>query len=295
MKRFSREVKIGVVFLISVAFLYVGVNFLKGSNVFSHYSMYYTVVNNTGGVAVSSVVTANGYQVGTVCRVEYDYARPEHIVLALRVHEELRIPKGSRALLVNSLLGGVSVDLKLSQSSEYYVAGDTLSSGVADGLTGQIENGLLPQVNTLVPKVDSLISALTSLVSNPALANSLNNVENISCKLDNTVDELNRLFHSELPPLLTNLQGTAQNMNCITSDLATIDYVQTMAHVDSIVSNLQILSTALSNEHGSLGRLLYDTAFYNNLNGVCVNANALIDDVKAHPSRYINISVFGKK
>ncbi len=295
MKRFSKEVKIGATFLISVALLYIGVNFLKGSSVFSHYSTYYTVVSNTGGIAVSSVVTANGYQVGTVSRVEYDYARPERIVLAMRVNEALRIPKGTHAFLVNSLMGGVSIELRLAQSAVYYADGDTLPSGVADGLTGQIENVMLPQVNALVPKVDSLITALTTLVANPALEASISNVESISAKLNHTAGELNRLFHDELPLLVTDLQGTARNVNKITSELATMDYVQTIARVDSAIAGLQTLSEALTSDRSSIGRLLGDTAFYNNLNEVCTNANALIEDVKAHPSRYINISVFGKK
>lgn len=295
MKRFSKEVKIGATFLISVALLYIGVNFLKGSSVFSHYSTYYTVVSNTGGIAVSSVVTANGYQVGTVSRVEYDYARPERIVLAMRVNEALRIPKGTHAFLVNSLMGGVSIELRLAQSAVYYADGDTLPSGVADGLTGQIENVMLPQVNELVPKVDSLITALTTLVANPALEASISNVESISAKLNHTAGELNRLFHDELPLLVTDLQGTARNVNKITSELATVDYVQTIARVDSAIAGLQTLSEALTSDRSSIGRLLGDTAFYNNLNEVCTNANALIEDVKTHPSRYINISVFGKK
>lgn len=295
MKRFSREVKIGAAFLVSIALLYVGVNFMKGSNVFSHSNTYYTVVNNASGVVASSIVTTNGFQVGTVTDVEYDYAHPNRIVLTLRVKESLRIPNGSRALLVNSLLGGVSVDLKLAQTTEYYADGDTLASGVAGGLTDQIENVMLPQVNALVPKVDSLITALTTLVSNPTLANSLDNVESISRKLDYTADELNHLFHTELPQLVAGLQGTAGNMNKITSELATIDYVQTMARVDSTIANLQTLSGALTNERNSIGLLLNDTVFYHNLNGVCINANALIEDVKEHPSRYINISVFGRK
>lgn len=295
MKRISKEVKIGATFIISIALLYIGVNFLKGSNVFSHDNTYYTVVSNAGGVAASSVITTNGFQVGTVNRVEYDYAHPNRIVLTLRVKESLRIPKGSRALLVNSLLGGVSVDLKLAQATDYYVDGDTIVSGVASGMTDQIEHVMLPQVTALVPKVDSLVTALTTLVNNPALAQSLSNVESISSKLDRTADELNRLFHNELPQLMADLQGTAGNMNKITADLATIDFAQTMASVDSTIANLQSLSAALTSDRSSVGRLLNDTAFYSNLNGVCTNANALIEDVKAHPSRYINISVFGKK
>lgn len=295
MKRISKEIKIGATFIISIALLYIGINFLKGSNVFSQYNTYYTVLENSGGVAPSSVITANGYQVGTVSRVDYDYNAPSRIVVILRVNESLRIPKESRALIVNSLLGGVSVDLQLARNTEYYADGDTIPSGMANGLMGEMENVMIPQVNALMPKIDSLITALTALVADPSLSKSLNNIESISHKIDLMADELNRLFHHELPLLMTELQGTATNMNKITTDLSAINYDQTMARVDSTITNLQTLSETLTSDQSSVGRLLSDTAFYNNLNGICTNANALIEDVKANPSRYINISVFGKK
>ena len=295
MKKNSKEIKIGVAFIVSLVLLYIGVNFMKGSSVFSRYNTYYTVLKNLSGVAPSSVITVNGFQVGTVSNVAYDFSSPDRIVVTLRVNESLRVPKGSRAIIVNSLMSGSSVSLNLAKGSEYYVDGDTIVNGVANGLMGEVENVMLPQINAMIPKVDSLIAALTALVSNPALTSSLNNVESISRKLDHTTDELNRLFYSELPPLMTSLQGTADNMNGITSDLATVDLVQMVARVDSTISNLQVLSSALMSDHSSVGRLLNDTAFYDNLNSVCTNANALIEDVKAHPSRYVNISVFGKR
>lgn len=295
MKRISKEVKIGAAFLIALALLYIGVNFMKGSSVFSKYNTYYTVLKHSGGVGSSSAITVNGYQVGTVSNVEYDYTTPNRIVVTLRVVESLRVPKGSRAVIVGSFMDGASVSLSLTQGTDCYANGDTIPSGVANGLMGEVENVMLPQINAMIPKVDSLITALTALVSNPALANSLSNVESISHKLNYTADELNRLFHDELPQLISNLQGTAGNVQSITSELATIDFTRTMAEVDSTVANLQALSATLMSDQGSIGLLLNDTAFYHNLNGVCTNANALIEDVKAHPSRYINISVFGKK
>ena len=81
----------------------------------------------------------------------------------------------------------------------------------------------------------------------------------------------------------------------MTSELASIDYVSTIARVDSTVNNLQQLSATLLSDESTAGRLLNDSAFYNNLNSVCTNANALIEDIKQHPTRYINISVFGRK
>ena len=295
MKRICKEVKIGLAFLVSLALLYIGIDFMKGSNVFSRYTTYYTVLQNSGGIAPSSAITVNGYKVGTVSNVAYDYSAPNRIVVTMRVNESLRIPQGSRAIVVGSLMDGSSISLNLAQSSEYYATGDTIANGVANGLMSEVENVMLPQINAMIPKVDSLITALTALVANPALANSLSNVESVSHKLDKTADELNRLFHSELPQLMTGLQGTVDNAQRITTNLSTVDFAQTMAGVDSAITNLQALSAALMSNNSSVGRLLNDTTFYSNLNGVCSSANALIEDVKARPSRYINISVFGRK
>ena len=295
MKKFSKEIKIGAIFVICIAFLYIGVNFLKGSNVFSNDNTYYMIVSNAGGVAPSSVINTNGYQIGTVTNVKYDYNSPNRIVVSLRVNGSLRIPKGSRAYLVNELLGGVSVDLRLSKNTDYYTDGDTIESGIAHGLTGQIENVMLPQINDLVPKIDSLITALTTLVSNPSLTNTLVNAEILSNKLNVTANELNKLFHYEFPQIMSNLQGTSHNLNEITTNLSHIDYTQTIVRIDSTINNLHTLSTALISDQNNIGRLINDTTFYNNVNNIFTNANTLIEDIKAHPSRYINISIFGKK
>ena len=295
MKKNNKEIRIGAAFVVALALLYIGVNFMKGSNVFSRYNTYYTVLKNSGGLASSSAVTVNGYQVGTVSNVAYDYTSPNRIVVALRVTESLRLPKGSRAIVVGSLMDGSSISLNLTQNTEYYADGDTIANGVANGMMAEVENVMLPQINAMIPKVDSLITTLTILVSNPALTNSLSNIESVSRKLDYTADELTRLFHNELPQLMSDLQGTADNVCDITSELATIDFVETLDLVDSTIANLQALSIALMSDQGSVGRLLNDTAFYSNLNRVCTNASSLIEDVKAHPSRYINISVFGRK
>lgn len=295
MKRLSKEVKIGATFVISIVLLYIGLNFLKGSNVFSHDNTYYTVVNNAGGVAPSSVVNTNGYQVGTVTSVKYDYTTPNRIVVTLRVNESLRIPKGSRAYLVNELLGGVSVDLRLGQSTAYYADGDTIESGIAHGLTGEIEHVMLPQINAMVPKIDSLISSLNTLAASPHIAQTLQQAEQLSSKLNTTADALNHLLRNEVPQLLQTLQNTGNNLDKMTTELSATDYTETMARINGTINNLYALSETLNSDSGTVGRLLNDTAFYNRLNGVCTNAELLIEDIKEHPSRYINISVFGKK
>lgn len=295
MKPLSKEIKIGATFIISIALLYIGVNFLKGSNVFSHDNTYYMVVSNAGGVAPSSVINTNGYQVGTVTSVKYDYSAPNRIVVTLRVNESLRIPKGSRAYLINELLGGVSVDLRLSPNTDYYADGDTIESGTAHGLTGEIEHVMLPQINAMMPKIDSLITSLNTIAASPHIAQSLQQAELLAIKLNTTADALNQLLHKDVPQLMNTLQSTGNNLEKITSELSETDYKETMDRINSTINNLYTLSETLNSDSGTVGRLLNDTAFYNRLNGVCTNAELLIEDIKQHPSRYINISVFGRK
>lgn len=295
MKPLSKEIKIGATFIISIALLYIGVNFLKGSNVFSHDNTYYMVVSNAGGVAPSSVINTNGYQVGTVTSVKYDYSAPNRIVVTLRVNESLRIPKGSRAYLINELLGGVSVDLRLSPNTDYYAEGDTIESGTAHGLTGEIEHVMLPKINAMMPKIDSLITSLNTIAASPHIAQSLQQAELLAIKLNTTADALNQLLHKDVPQLMNTLQSTGNNLEKITSELSETDYKETMDRINSTISNLYTLSETLNSDSGTVGRLLNDTAFYNRLNGVCTNAELLIEDIKQHPSRYINISVFGRK
>lgn len=295
MKRLSQETKIGAVFVISLVFLYIGLNFLKGSNVFSHYHTYYMVVSHASGVAPSAVISTNGYQVGTVSSVKYDYTHPNRIVVALRIDESLRIPKGSCAYLVNELLGGVSVDLQLGQSSVYYADGDTIESGTAHSLTSEIEQVMLPQIKAMIPRIESLINSMNTLVSDPHIVHILEQTEQLTTKLNTTTLAMNRLLLQEMPQLMHSLQSTGNNLNEITTELKGIDYIETMELVNGTLENLLTLSETLNTDSGTVGRLLNDTAFYNRLDGVCTHAEQLLKDIKEHPSRYINVSVFGKK
>ena len=295
MKRLSNEVKIGATFIIAIVLLYFGINFLKGRSTLAKANTYYVVYNQISGLTPSAIINNNGYKVGNVTDIIYDYNTPNHIVVELSINKALRIPYGSQIFLVSELLGGVSMDLRLASSTKFYEEGDTINAGIARGLTGQIEDEMLPQLNSMLPKIDSLVSALHTIASNPAIATTLTNAAEASSRLNKMADEINRLLHREIPALVAHLDKTSENMEQITEQLSTIDYVETIAQVDSTINNLRQLSEIMLSDESTVGRLLNDTAFYNNLNSVFTNANALIEDIKQHPSRYINISVFGRK
>ena len=295
MKQLSKEGKIGLTFIIAITLLYFGINFLKGRSTLAKEHTYYVVYNQVGGLTSSSPITTNGYKVGNVTDILYDFKAPNHIVVKLNINKELRIPQGSKVYMVNELLGGVSLDLRLTSRNYYYEPGDTLEAGVVHGLTGKIEEEMLPQLNTILPKMDSLISALYAIANNAHISSTLSDVAEVSKKLNLTVDELNQLLKDDITTLVDHLNQTGTNMEKISTQLAMIDYIQTMAQVDSTVNNLKQVSKVLLSDEGTAGRLLNDTTFYDNLNSVCDNANILIEDIKKHPHRYINISIFGRK
>ena len=295
MKPLSKEAKIGLTFIIAIVFLYFGINFLKGRSALAKEHTYYVVYNQISGLTPSSVINTNGYKVGNVTDIIYNFDTPDRIVVKLSINKALRIPKGSRIYLMNELLGGVSLDLRLAADKQYYEEGDTIEAGIARGLTGQIEEEILPQLNAMLPKIDSLVTSLHNIANNPNIGTTLSHAAELSLKLNYTAEELNRLLRNDVPTLMTHLNLTGTNVEKMTSELASIDYVSTIARVDSTVNNLQQLSATLLSDESTAGRLLNDTAFYNNLNSVCTNANALIEDIKQHPTRYINISVFGRK
>ena len=295
MKPLSKEAKIGLTFIIAIVFLYFGINFLKGRSALAKEHTYYVMYNQISGLTPSSVINTNGYKVGNVTDIIYNFDTPDRIVVKLSINKALRIPKGSRIYLMNELLGGVSLDLRLTTDRHYYEEGDTIKAGVARGLTGQIEEEMLPQLIAMLPKIDSLVTSLHNIANNPNIGTTLSYATELSLKLNHTAEELNRLLRNDVPTLMTHLNQTGTNVEKITSQLASLDYVNTIARIDSTVNNLQQLSATLLSDESTAGRLLNDTAFYNNLNSVCTNANALIEDIKQHPTRYINISVFGRK
>ena len=68
-----------------------------------------------------------------------------------------------------------------------------------------------------------------------------------------------------------------------------------MQKVDSTLANVKALTDRLSQKDNTIGLLLNDPTLYNNLSATSANAASLLEDLKAHPKRYVHFSLFGKK
>lgn len=166
-----KEVKIGLAGIAALIILFCGVNYLKGINMFKPESYYHVEFTDINGLAQSSPVFANGFKVGIVRDIQYNYQKPGHVVVGIEMDEEMKIPTGSSAELITEMLGTVKMNLLLNHDSNtYYNEGDTLPGVANTGILGAAEKDLLPKMEQMLPKLDSILGSLNKLLADPALS-----------------------------------------------------------------------------------------------------------------------------
>ena len=305
MKFFTKEVKIATVAIVGIAVLFFGLHFLKGMPIFSTDNVYYASFKDINGLSASNPIYADGYQVGTVKSIIYDYQKSGSVLVEFQVDNNLRVPKGSSAEIESDLMGNIKMNLLLANNPRERVEpGDTIQGNMNAGLMGTVQQ-LVPTIAAMLPKVDSILSSVNMLLADPALKASLHNLQTMSSNLAVTSEGLNSLVaqaNSKVPGLLTKADyamgkagSTLNNTDKLTANLAQLDIAQTMAKVDRTLDNVESVTHQLNSKNGSLGLLMNDKELYNNLNGTMRSADSLLTDLKAHPKRYVHFSLFGKK
>ena len=298
MKFFNKEVKIAIVAICGLVILFFGMNFLKGLNLFSSANKYMISFKDISGLASSSPIYADGYKVGVVKNIIYDYNNTGGTMVEAEIDEKLRIPKGSSAEIVSDMLGNVKVNLLLANNPrERVMPGETIQGGINDGALGQMKN-MIPTVMQILPKIDSIVTSVNLLLANPAIASSLQNVETVTGNLTVTTRRLNSLLaslESSVPGMVTRTYSILHNANTLAKNLNQIDVAGTVARVDETLDNVEKFTEQLNNNQGTLGLLMRDPSLYNNLNSTMRSADSLLIDLKAHPKRYVHFSLFGRK
>lgn len=298
MKFFTKEIKIALVAICGLVILFFGMNYLKGLNLFSSANKYFISFRDISGLASSSPIYADGYKVGVVKGIKYDYNTSGDIMVEADIDKELRIPKGSSAEIVSDMLGNVKINLLLAANPrERIMPGQTIQGGINDGALGKMKD-MVPMVVNMLPKLDSIVTSLNILLADPAIARSLHNVETVTCNLTVTTSRLNSLLAGldrNVPGMISRADSVLDNANLLAKNLNKIDVAGTVAKVDATLANVEEFTSQLNNNQGTLGLLMRDPALYNNLNSTMRSADSLLIDLKAHPKRYVHFSIFGRK
>lgn len=297
-KAFNRELIIGLCVLAALAILFFGIDFLKGVNIFKPVNYYYAVYTNVEGLATSAPVTINGYKVGLVRQIDYEYDNPGHVRVEMSLDQNLKVPAGTKAVLGSDILGTATIQLHLSDSQDYHVIGDELIGVNSPGMLDAVSNDLLPAVSRIMPQIDTLLANINTIVGDPAIIKSVKRLDAITSELESTTRSL-AAATQRLQPITSNVQTITTNVSDITGDVAVLSGQLKELPIDTLmngltvtVNNLKALSEELNNPNSTLGLMMKDPALYNNINATVTSLDSLFVDIKRNPKRYVTIKVF---
>lgn len=294
----KKEIKIGLVAVAGLVLLFFGMNYLKGMNIFSTDTKYYLSFKDISGLTASSPIYADGFKVGVVKSINYDYEKPGNIKIEAGIDPSLHIPEGSTAEIVSDLLGNVQVNLLLADNVQQRLApGGLINGDINDGALGRVKE-MIPAIEKLLPKLDSIMGSLNAILADPAIGQSLHNIRTVTGDLTKTTHEVNELLaqlNKNVPGLMNRANTVLDNTNTLTGNLAAINVAGTMEKVNETLDNVEKLTSQLNNTEGSIGLLLRDPSLYQNLNATMRDADSLLVNMKAHPKRYVHFSLFGRK
>lgn len=296
--KLTKEIKIALVAVVGILIMYFGINFLKGINLFSTNNAYYMTFDDIQGLGASTPIYADGYKVGTVDKVDYDYSGNGPIKVKADINKDLRIPAGSMAEIEKDIMGNLQVNLLLANNPrERIEPGSVIPGTVNAGMIGKAAQ-LVPVVEKMLPKLDSILTNVNALLADPAIAASLHHVETITNNLTVSTRELNTLMaglNKQVPGMIRKANGVLDNTNRLTANLADLDVQGTLNRVNATLEGAQKFTDQLNSGKGSLGLLMNDTKLYDNMTSTMSHADSLVIDLKAHPKRYVHFSIFGRK
>lgn len=297
-KLLNKEFYIGLSVIVAVLMLILGIDYLKGINLFKPANFYIASYQNVSGLEVSAPVTVNGFKVGQVREINFDFQKPGKIQVVLALDKDLHLPQGSQAVIASTLLSGAYIDIQLGSGKDMIPVGSEIATSVTPDLMASVSQELMPDVSRVLHHVDTLLLNLNTLVADPALAQSIGRLDGITGDLLATTGGLRSTVLTDVPRIMTGARGVLVNVDTVSNNLAELSRQlrqlplrPTMDNVHQITANLSAFSDQLRNPNSSLGLLMNDPELYNRFNRVAADVDSLIVDIKRNPKRYISIKL----
>ena len=317
--KLRKEFIVGIVATIGICGLILGFFYLKGLELWKERTNFYAVYDNSGGITNGRPITLNGLKVGSIVDVSFNPNKLSSVIVAMQISDPsvLNIPIGTTAKLNSDLLAGPYIELQWNDTNVYYQSGDTLWSAVSKDIEDQINERLIPlekKTNELISTADSAIKTIEAIFSRntdnldesfEGIRRAILNFERVSLRIDTLIkSEKNRIssvlvnVESVTKNLKENnkaIANTFTNLSQITDSLAMVDFVGTINNVKTTIEQVNLLIDDVQNGDGTISHLIQDTLIYNNFNLMLDEATRLVENIKVHPNRYLQFSVFGGK
>jgi phospholipid/cholesterol/gamma-HCH transport system substrate-binding protein len=302
--KLSREIKIGIFFILILFAVFVVLNFIKSQDVFKSSNNYYVVYDDVEGLTPTSHVFIKGLKVGSVESINFKEQGYQFLV-KISLNSKYRLPWHSTAEIFSTdIMGNKAIRIIFSQETQYLCSGDTLLAGAAIGLMATLTEELIPlknKVDTLVSSLNVTVGALNNVLNTETQANliagiaslhqSLHNLQQLTSTLAKEQGTIKNIvqnadsFIAELQKSDKNIAQTMEHLAQFTDSLRSADIKNTLANLNNMLQQV-------NNPNGSIGKLLHDGSLYNNINRTITHLDSLIVAIQVNPKKYIKISVF---
>lgn len=321
--KFSKELKMGIIAIVSIAVLVLGVNFLKGNSMFGGDDVYYAYFSNSTGVTPASAVVVNGVTIGKVLTVDLtenqDSLKRVLISFSIQV-DEFQLPKTSRVEVgaLDFFTKGMVITPGIDITKGFYKPGDYIQGEATVDLISQVKSYVEPinqKLQKMMGSVDDFIgsvSAFWDTTATSSLEGSMREVKIAIQRFGSVAVEVEDMVQSEriqLHRILANVDQITSNLKLsneeitailgnarkITDDLVTADFKSVVGDAQKTIQSLNAMLKDASEGKGTLGMLLHDQKLYDELVNTNKDLQNLVNDLQLHPERYIHFSVLGAK
>jgi len=290
MKILSKELRIGMLVVISIVVLVWGINYLKGSNLFDSSRTLYALYGNIGGLQEGSSITVNGFKVGVVKKISLLTDKNYSLLVALSIEENINIPSNSVSKIVNEdIMGSKGISLVLGDSNINTEQGDTLASDMDRSLKEEVNKQILPLKNKaeqLIGSIDSIVTVITSVLSKDAresLTKSLVSLDNTFTTMSQTMTKVNKIVDQNderISSIIKNLEANNDEITNILKNFSELSDDIAKSNIKTTLASLNEISKKISDSEGSLGMFINDKDLYLNLEKSSKELEALIKDIK---------------
>lgn len=306
--KLSNEAKIGALTIIAVALLVIGFNLLKGKNLLTRKRTLYAFYDNVNGLMPANPVRVNGLQIGSVSDLSVTNQNASRIRVKLSIDPGINIPQNSVASIVNSdVLGAKSVVISFGNAGVYLQNDDTIQTGPGTSLTSDLMNNLKPlsgKIQSAVVALDTVLSDIHTSLDNQTRDNLKSSIAELNTTMKNfsQVSDSIKTLTGNINAITVNLRnnndtinGILSNTRQITASLANADLKATIDDLHRTIKRMNNIMAKIDSGEGSLGMLVNNKKFYENIQAVSYNLNLLMEDLRLNPQRYVHFSLFGKK
>ncbi len=306
----SNETKVGSLTIITLTVLILGFNFLKGKDLFNKSKKVYAVFPSIGSLSKSNDVRINGFNIGKVYDLNSIDKDVTGVVATILLSRDVNIPVDSKAIISSTLVGSSFMTIEKGNEKTYLKNGDTLLTRMKENFLDDVQSQFKAIAIKIQGTTDTLNIVLNSL-NGVINSNAKNNLHEALAKLNTATTSLNDLLDkngalaktfananditSELKKSTDNITKTFINTKIASEKLATLDIKPVLDNLNTTILQLKSIATKLQSNDGTLGSLLNDKKMYGRINDAIESLQTLSAEVREHPRRYVNLSIFGKK